>query len=114
MYEEVFHRIVLENVPNYFRIKSNLENFINKEIEKNNLPKIKSIRLARTFDEAKATHGQIILSSSDDYQKIAELINGKEFLGHKLKTRIYRIINLCVENEVSFVFKPPKQARSKP
>lgn len=105
MYEEIFHRIILENVPNIFRIKSSLEAFIKKEIEENNLPKIKSIRLARKFDNGDFTDGQIILFNSEDHQKIAQHMNGKEFMGNKLKTRVYTIVNICEENHVTISFK---------
>lgn len=105
MYEEVFHRIILENVPNIFRIKSSLEAFINKQIEENNLPKIKSVRLARCFDDSEVIQGQVILFNSDDHEKIARFMNGKEFMGQKLKTRVYRIVNVCIDNDVVICLK---------
>jgi len=106
MYEEVFHRIILENVPNIFRIKRSLEAFINDEIEKNNLPKIKSLRLARHFDDADVTHGQMILFNSDDYLKLAQCMDGKVFMGYTLKTRVYRVVNVCADSPVTISLKP--------
>lgn len=110
MYEEVFHRIILENVPNIFRVKRSLEAFINGEIEKHNLPKMKSLRLARTFNESDVTQGQMILFNSDDYEKLAAGIHGKEFMGHKLRTRVYRVMNVSYDAaDVTVTLKLPPQ-----
>lgn len=111
MYEEVFHRIILENVPNVFRIKRSLESFINAEIERQNLPKMKALRLARTLDaNAQVISGQMIMFNTDeDHEKLAKSVDGLIFMGHTLRTRIYRVVNICVDSNVTITLTPPKQ-----